>query len=354
MVTFEFAKSLIARGFDVDVYANHFGRPMSTHLSALPRVRLIKEAQTIRPFTYDFAYFQHQVAGLFDYRQCQDERESTPIVFGRLSRRSLIESGGWAHDNALGDLSIANSELTAERLIETGVRHGIHTFYNAAPEEFFFTREPYKPRPEKILVISNHGDRSLLGAAKILRKSFQVKHIGLSGSGCIPITPSHIREADLVITIGKSAQYALASRTPIYVYDHFGGPGYLSQNNFSRALRYSFTGRCCERRLTSSQIVDEIVDGYLNHVRYISGMSDSTLEIFNLENHIHKLLSLPARTNEDKRKSLAASRPNIELERVLARHFATAHSSGGMNRRLIAMYSRLKTYGVMLPGKSGR
>ena len=351
MVTFEFAKSLIARGFDVDVYANHFGSPMSTHFVTLPRVRLIKEAESIRPFTYDFAYFQHQVAGLFDYKKYEDERESTLIIFGRLSRRSLIESGGWAHDNALGDLSIANSELTAERLAETGVRHSIHTFYNAAPEEFFLTREGYKNRPENILVITNHSDKSLLGAVKILRKSFKVKHIGLSGSGNALITPTHIREADLVIGIGKSAQYALASRTPLYIYDHIGGPGYLDSDNFSRALRYSFTGRCCERRLTPSQIANEIVGDYRHNVRYIGGLNDASLEIFKLEKHIHKLLAMPPRSNEEKRNSLKANESNIKREKMLSAHFAAAHNTGVLDPRLLAMYRKVKPYALKFLGK---
>lgn len=323
MVTFEFVKSLVARGFDVDVYASRVGPPMSTHFATLPRVRMIEAAESVRPFTYDFAYFQHQVAGLFDYGKCGNERESTFIVFGRLGRRTILESGGWAHDNALGDLTIANSELTAERLAETGVRHRIHTFYNAAPAEFFFTRDGYKDAPENILVITNNRDESLLGAVEILRRSFAVKHVGVHGSGNTLITPWSIRNADLVVSIGKSAQYALASRTPLYIYDHFGGPGYLDGENFSRACRHSFTGRCCERRLTSSQIVSEIMRGYRDHVRYIRALDAASLEKFKLENHIDELLSLPARSNADKRDSLEANGSVILLEKMLADHLSS-------------------------------
>lgn len=341
MVMLEFAKSLVARGFDVDVYASSVGPLWSTHFATLPRVRRIESADSVKPFTYDFAYFQHQVAGLFDYDKCENERESTLIVFGRLGRRTILESGGWYHDNALGDLTIANSELTAERLAETGVRHRIHTFYNAAPAEFFFTRDSYKEAPENILVITNHRDESLLGAVEILRKSltvkpvgnhggilrksFMVKHVGIHGSGNALVTPRHIREADLVVTIGKSAQYALASRTPLYIYDQFGGPGYLDGKNYPSAFRHSFTGRCCERRLTSSEIVDEITRGYREHVRYIGALDEASLEMFKLENHINKLLSLPARSNEDKRDSLKANGSGVILEKMLAEHLATSN-----------------------------
>lgn len=349
VVTLEFAKSLTARGFGVDVYANHFGRPMAEYFANLPGVRLREEPATIKPFTYDVAYFQHQVAGLFDYGQCDDERESTLIVFGRLGRRTILESGGWAHDNALGDISIANSELTAERLAETGVRHDIHTFYNAAPDEFFFTRDGYKDAPENILVITNHRDKSLLGAMKILRRSFRVQHIGRYGSPNTLIAPSHIRAADVVVSIGKSAQYALASRTPLYVYDHFGGPGYLDSGNFSRAQRYSFSGRCCERKLTPTQIAEEIVAGYREQVRYVRGVDPASLEMFKLEKHIHRLLSLPTRSNEDKRRSLAD--PNIELERMLAHHFATARDPIALNPRLHALVQDLRTYAAGFRGK---
>lgn len=322
MVMLEFAKLLTGRGFDVEVYASRVGPLLSTYVDLLPRVRLLDAAGTVRPFTYDVVYFQHQVAGLFDYDECENERESTRIVFGRLGRRTILESGGWHHDNALGDLTMANSLLTAERLAKTGVRHRIHTFHNAAPAEFFFTRDEYKNAPDRILVISNNRDESLRGAVDILRRSCTVQHVGTHGDGNALITPGHIRDADLVVSIGKSAQYALASRTPFFVYDHFGGPGYLDPQNFQHALRYSFTGRCCERRLTSAQIVDEILRGYREQVRFVKELDQAGLEIFKLENHFRTLLTVPVRPNAAKRAALEANGAAIVLERMLAQHFA--------------------------------
>ena len=136
IVALEMAKYLTHRGFTVDVYANTFRDLMSSYF-ALPEIGLINNPAKVRPFTYDFVYIQHQVAGLFNYKENKEDIESSIFVFGRLSRRTFLESGGWAHDNALGDISFANSELTAERLSETGIEHDVLTFYNAAPAEYF-------------------------------------------------------------------------------------------------------------------------------------------------------------------------------------------------------------------------
>ena len=87
VIALEMAKALAARGFVVDVYANRFGELMANYF-ALADVGLIKDAERIRPFTYDFVYFQHQIAGLFDYGVTADDKESTRFVFGRLARRS--------------------------------------------------------------------------------------------------------------------------------------------------------------------------------------------------------------------------------------------------------------------------
>lgn len=48
---------------------------------------------------------------------------------------------------------------------------------------------------------------------------------------------------------------------PVYVYDYLGGPGYLTEANFSLAERNNFSGRGFEKK-TSDELLKEIKEGY--------------------------------------------------------------------------------------------
>ena len=71
-----------------------------------------------------------------------------------------------------------------------------------------------------------------------------------------------ISKYDLVITIGKTVQYCLVLGQPVYIYDHFGGCGFLDEKNLKSAKEYNFSGREKVNNKTPSQIVDEILTQY--------------------------------------------------------------------------------------------
>ena len=78
----------------------------------------------------------------------------------------------------------------------------------------------------------------------------------------VDITPQILSKYDLIISIGKTVQYALGMGIPVYEYDYFGGNGYINKNNINEEAYYNFTGRPKCRRLSPQDIVHEIIDGY--------------------------------------------------------------------------------------------
>ncbi len=277
------------------------------------------EPSDYRPFTYDIVYAQHQLLGLLDYSESDKDRAYTTIVTGRLSRHTYLESGGWLHDNLIVDRVLANSELTAEHLVAIGSVPPITTFYNAAPDAFFqpFAQKP--PVPRKALIVTNHHDPDLLDAVRILRRRMKVTHIGRSGGKIDLTTPDSIAGTDVVISIGKTVQYALASRTPVFVYDHFGGPGYLDKARIDSALRSMFTGRCCRRKLSGHEIAAEILSDYGRGVTFARESSPDFLNRFRLPRYLDLLREPPLIDNAEKRRRLNAS-AFIMQERILAEH----------------------------------
>lgn len=324
VVALEAARHFIAAGCEVAVYASWAGRPMQPLVEAAIGRPLLTDPALVRPFDHDLVYVQHQLLGLFDYAPGPQERAATRIVTGRLSRRAFLESGGWLHDNLLADQVLANSDLTAEHLRAVGSTAPVVSFHNAAPASFFRPFEARPEQPRRVLLVSNHGDPALLEAVEILQRSAAVEHLGRSGGRVELVTPERIAATDLVISIGKTIPYALAGRVPVYVYDHFGGPGYLDAANRDLAARYNFTGRCCERRLSGAAIAAEVLRDYPRGVAFARDVAQDWLERFALARYLDPLLQPSLVDNAEKRRRMAAS-PFLAQERLLAHHIRASY-----------------------------
>ena len=158
-----------------------------------------------------------------------------------------------------------------------------------------------------------------MGAADLLRSQCIVDHYGRTGDEVKRITPSRIAKSDLVISIGKTIPYALVSRIPVYVYDHFGGPGYLSSQNFEMAALYNFTGRCSNRKLSAKEIFDEVIEGYAAGVAFARDSPSSWLKKYFLPNYLCLLDRQPTMSNGDRRNIMERT-PFLVQERMLAEH----------------------------------
>ena len=133
---------------------------------------------------------------------------------------------------------------------------------NAAPIEFHNAPNSHEVSLKHLLVVSNHLPSEVQLAMKLAEQSgIKVTHLGNSGTYRL-ITPKDILGADAVVSIGKTVQYALCSAKPAYCYDHFGGPGWLSSENFEVAENRNFSGRCNQAQKTPQEIYDELINGY--------------------------------------------------------------------------------------------
>lgn len=319
LVAFEFATHFRERGHEVHLFANISGSPMADLCRERLGVEVITAPDAIDPLSYDLLYLQHHVAGVLTFRRTAHMREKTAVVFGRLGRRTFMESGGWRHDRILADHVFANSELTAEKLKAVGTEAPVTVFYNAAPDAFFRDRPSAGRHLKTITVVTNHPDPDLFQALDILSGTYDVRRIGQGLPGYQLVTPQTIHDSDLVISIGKTVPYALAARTPVYVYDHFGGPGYLRPETFANARRYNFSGRCCERRLPPDALAAEIVGDYPKGVAFAHDLADAELDRFRLQRYADLMLAVAPSCNSTRLAALAAD-PMIENERQLADH----------------------------------
>jgi hypothetical protein len=174
---------------------------------------------------------------------------------------------------------LANSFETRESLLKLMPSRAVDVLGNPAPDYFLRpTRPNYPLLPGKILVVSNHVPEDLANALKLYKSKHTgvvIDHFGLGGTQRL-VEPTIITRYDLVITIGKTVQYSIASCVPVYCYDRFGGPGFLSSSNFITAAWWNFSGRGFSKNSykSSKRIVSDIEDNYQKKAAEFSALHE--------------------------------------------------------------------------------
>lgn len=263
IVAFEVAMCFKKNNYHVDMVVNYSDKPMSD-LVQKGGINLLSTDDLPDPFNYDIVWTQHQILPLLVNHYIDNFNNKTYFVFAHLSPYEPIETLGLYTERLIANKIIVNSKETFEHLRTIGLPVNIsEIFYNAAPSDFFTTNNRKDYSLSKLLLISNHPPQEILEAIKILdiEYNISVRNIGLSGQ-VIKIGPQDIQDVDAVITIGKSVQYAIASETPVYCYDRFGGNGWLYLKNYKKSEDFNYSGRCCLRRISARDIVNEIIEGY--------------------------------------------------------------------------------------------
>ena len=134
---------------------------------------------------------------------------------------------------------LANSDKTSERLDGE-----FDVFRNITPRPFPANPKiSHCPTPRRIVIVSNHPPSELREAATLMRgDGIEVVIYGIEDKYRL-IDETVLVEFDVVVTIGKTVQYSLAQAVPVFVYDHFGGPGYLSRDTWKDHEAKNYSGR---------------------------------------------------------------------------------------------------------------
>lgn len=156
---------------------------------------------------------------------------------------------------------VFNSAITRDSL-ERPESSETFILFNAAPERFHKKPSERVSTLKNILVVSNHLPVEISNALQILKKKgINARIIGRKYERKL-IEPSDFDDVDAVITIGKTTQYSLVSGTPVYCYDHFGGPGWLDDETFAKAEYFNFNGSCTGEKRSGEEIASQIIEGF--------------------------------------------------------------------------------------------
>ena len=180
---------------------------------------------------------------------------------------------------------VVNSEETKQKIIKVDNVSSAKIFVlpNFIPDDFVAVHPSLKTAKLKnIAVISNHVPDELRHLLNIL-KNVVVDYIGIEFEQK-EITPNLLSQYDLIISIGKTVQYALGMCIPVFEYDKFGGCGYIYVENIDKEAEKNFSGRTTNRKLSAQQIAEEIKAGFAKAVSQRLALQKIALQYFSINN----------------------------------------------------------------------
>jgi hypothetical protein len=266
LVALQTAQWFADQGDAVTLAANLVGPPVTEHAGG---VRITNGVLDEDISAYDLIWHQHDLLSLFPMSTLE---RAARIAAPHVASVSLSPYEPYEHVNGLLARALsadvyANSPETADDVVERNggviARGDVRVFHNAAPSAFF-DRKVSTPGEglKSILFVSNHPPSEISECAERLAVSgVDVRRIGFRWESVL-LQPEDIAAVDAVVSIGKSVSYAIASGKPVFVYDHFGGDGWLTRANFAQNLRYNFSGRPGRRKVDAETLIAEIVEGY--------------------------------------------------------------------------------------------
>jgi hypothetical protein len=296
IVTYELAKYFSSQGSNVIIATHTYGGVIKGDIDRLKNVKVIVSNERrfnkyIREADIDIVWVHHQYVP-----EVLLKKENIHYIYHHMSPYAELESPlFWRIEQSLADVILFNSPETMNRFTSDGYFENslnrLAVFGNPAPVEFFQPDSLNNPKPLRILVVSNHPPVEVEGAVTLLAsQGISVNHFGSSSNGRpLLVSPQHVSDVDVVITIGKTVQYSLAAGTPVYCYDHFGGPGYLSWSNFSKSREYNFSGRGYRKKSTE-KISAEILKNYDKAREFAEYAKKNIASEYRLDNAVEKVM----------------------------------------------------------------
>lgn len=215
------------------------------------------------------------------------------LVMGSLSSFEKLESFPQYWDTA--SLLIVMSRETKEvHYDKYGIpREKMFVFENNVPDAFaeYATSCP-SLFPCHIAVVSNHIPREVEELPMHLPKDCGFTMIGMGREICEAVTPKLLSRFDVVISIGKTVQYAMALGIPVFEYDYFGGNGYVTPETMAKEAGNNFSGRPEKRKLKSSALAAEIMNGYGKAREQAPALRELALKRFLLSKKMDELLKI--------------------------------------------------------------
>lgn len=261
IASLEIAEALRDLGVDVVLAAFEIGAPVAEEIRLLGIECVDLSAADIGTREFDLLWVSHYVTA--HHLFAKDGLKIKVGIYSSLSHFEALEAP------PLSGLSFSRYAVHSQENLEHFVNKYPHfsektrVFPNACPAKFLHAyRDAADASIRSIAIVSNHPPAEIMELIQILgANGVRADLIGVNGK-VQRVTPQLLSGYSAVITIGKTVQYCLASGTPVFCYDRFGGPGWITGASFDAALVKNFSGRCTPVMQSARQIYDRLFEGF--------------------------------------------------------------------------------------------
>ena len=286
----EMARLFEKRGYEVTIAVFQKAYPLLEKADTIRVVDVLNEELEI--VDYDIVFVQHYP--VLDYLCCRYNISYKKLIVSKLSVISDLEYLPVCVSDA--DLILCVSDECADDVYKTIVECSkVRVFKNSVSEEFF---EAYSPEGQahelkRIAIISNHVPVEIQEFAQVISGQYELDYIGVQYSPRL-VDAELLKKYDLIITIGRTVQQCFAAGIPVYVYDYFGGPGYIDDGNFDEAEKNNFSGRGNFGKKTALELKEDIELNYEKNLGNLEKLNSISREEysydFNFEQIYQELL----------------------------------------------------------------
>ena len=283
--TFTMANYFFNHGYDVTIFTLRYNYPLLGDLNENIKLINMNNVSLLEKH-YDLIWSHH--FPLLDYLIFELKISCDYIHYISLSSFNSYESLPLYYQ----DLSLV-STLSVEALktlkkLKYNTKD-INLFTNYTYKKNFSFKTKFK-KLNNIAIISNHVPEELLDFSDIAKnKSINVDIYGI-GYKYQKVTTELLLKYDLIITIGRTVNDALAIGIPCYCYDIWGGDGYITRKNVSSSFKYNFSGRYLKNKLSGDELFKDVVNNYLNVVKDVDCLKKFAYENFCFEKMMNSTL----------------------------------------------------------------
>ena len=219
----------------------------------------------------------------------QNNIKGSKIIFSSLSPFENFEFAP-SYANSLS-CCLANSLETIEQLVKSGVKEEKIILFPNSVDFKYFKSLRIVTKLQRIICVSNHPPSEIIELKKIfILNGIQFDIYGHNNDFYKLINAEVLSSYDIIVTIGKTVQYGMAIKVPVYCYDYFGGPGWITQDNNNLAFEKNYSGRGFFKK-NSQTIYNDIVNGFDQALSLLENNYKFCLQNFNLHMNIQNILS---------------------------------------------------------------
>ncbi len=331
IVTLELAEYFTSQGAKVDILTNFIDYPIKKEFDKINNLKVEIDYIKLDASKYDLIWIHHQLIPYKLLEQIKQNKNKAKIVFHHMSPYHGLEFPCFASiEQSIADKVLYNSAETKKSIEDRlgQIKLSGEVFSNPSPDAFYSEAVDHKNTELKnLLVVSSHIPEELNEAISLLQKNhIDVKVFGEEkGNSFKRITPEEINWADTVLSIGKTVQYSIVNGTPVYCYDHFGGPGYLKSSNINKVSELNFSGRGFGKK-EAQQIYKELIDGYAEANNFAKQLREKDSQKYLLSSKMSELFNELSSQNG---KSKSPKQSDLEMYYALSKHLWDVH--GKMN-----------------------